>query len=193
MLISWRTIIRSWAGPRRCGLLVSLGLLFLQGLAVSQPDPDRGLGQPGFVVIESARDSVSAFTWQAGPKAGLRTLDWDEGHLTIPDTLPVEEIGRRDIGFPCSSAFAGTGQSGQLVLKDGIFPVSESVILTDGVLRLELSGGELEIRGAMIRYRRSTSAPREFKSGLLFLAGMTLMVIVLLRRFRMKSTERMGM
>ena len=193
MLTSLQTFFPRWPVLTLCGLTIFLGQQFFLGVAIAQPGSDQGLGQPGYVVIEAARDSVSAFTWQAGPGTGFRSLVWDEGRLTIPESLPVEEIGRRDIGFPCTAAFGGTGKSGQLVIQDGIFPVSEPVILTDGVLQLEVTGGELEIRGAMIRYRRSAAAPREFKSGLLLLAGMTLMVIVLLRRFRRKSTERTGM
>jgi hypothetical protein len=60
-------------------------------------------------------------------------------------------------------------------------------------VQLQLEAGELEISGAMIRYRRPAAVPREFRSGLLLLAGMVLMIIVLLRRARLKSGERQEM
>jgi hypothetical protein len=192
MLTCFPDMSGRWPVSSRWGALVLLGFVASWGIAKAQPRLEQGLGQPGYVVIEAARDSVSAFGWETGPGPGLRTLVWDEGRLTIPDSLPVEDFGRRDIGFPCTASFAGTGDSGRLVIQDGIFSVSETVLLTDGILQLEVTGGELEIRGAMIRYRRSTSVSREFKSGLLLLAGMTLMVIVLLRRFRLKSSEGTG-
>jgi hypothetical protein len=77
-------------------------------------------------------------------------------------------------------------------LRDGIYPVSEPVVLSDGRLELQVSAGELEFRGARIRYRRTVDETREFRAGLLLLAGVTLMVIVLLRRARLKASERNG-
>lgn len=170
-------------------------VLFLDGIPVMAQEetvPGRQLGRPGYLVIEAVRDSTAGFTWTTGPGPGFRSLIWDQGRLTLPDSLVVEDFSHRDIGITCTAQLAGIGGSGQLVLRDGIYPVSEPLILSDGLLELEITGGEIEIRGARIRYRRAVAETRASKSGLLMLAGMTLLVVVLLRRARLKSAERMG-
>jgi len=171
---------------------VSLGLALLASFNATQAQPDQShsLGQPGYLVIEAVRDSASGFVWDDRSVPGFRSLVWDEGRLTIPDSVMAEDYGRRDIGLTCTEFLAGSGASGQLVLTDGIYPVSEPIVLTDRLLELRVTGGELEIRGAMVRYRRPAPGPREFRSGLLLFAGMTLMIIVLLRRARIKSDQR---
>ena len=177
----------------RLVVFVSLVILVSCSLAQAQSNPDHSLGQQGYVVIEAARDSASGFVWETETDSGFRTLSWEEGRLTIPDSFLVEDFGRWDIGFACTEFLAGSGSSGKLIIQDGIFPVSEPVVLTDGLLELQVTGGELEIRGAMIRYRRPAAVSRDFRSGLLLLAGMTLMIIVLLRRARLRSGERPGL
>lgn len=164
----------------------------LRTLAADSPGQDHAQGQPGYLVIEAARDTSEGFRWEMGPAPGHRSLVWDQGRLAIPDSTVVDFFGKHDLGLPFTEKFAGNGASGRVLLEDGIFPVSEPVVFSDGFLKLEISAGELEIRGARIRYRRSVAEPREIKSGLLLLAGMTLLVIVLLRRARLKSGERTG-
>jgi len=177
----------------RWGSLVFLAILFAWGFSQAQSDETHSLGQQGYVVIEAARDSASGFVWVAGPVEGFRSLTWEEGRLTIPVSFTVEDFGRGDIGFPCTRFLTGSGASGQMVISDGLFPVSEPVVLKDGLIELQVTEGELEIRGAMIRYRRPVTRTRDFRSGLLLLAGMTLMIIVLLRRARMKSGQGQGL
>ena len=176
----------------RLGGLVCLVLFVPCGHAQGQPDQNQRLGQQGYVVIEAARDSVSGFVWETDSIPGFKTLIWEEGRLILPASFPVEDFGKRDIGLACTEFLEGSGSSGQLVFQDGIFPVSEPLILADGLIELRVTGGELEVRGAMIRYRRPAAGARDFKSGLLLLAGMTLMIIVLLRRARKKADERSG-
>lgn len=166
--------------------------LVMSGAAAMADDAPRTLGQPGYLVIEAARDSAAGFRWESGPGPGHRSLVWDQGRLILPDTLDAEDFARRDIGVPCTASLEGTGASGRLVMRDGIYPVTEPIVLSDGRLELQVSDGELEFRGAGIRYRRTVDETREFRSGLLLLAGVTLMVIVLLRRARLKAGERTG-
>ncbi len=166
--------------------------LVLAGTPAVAADAARTLGRPGYLVIEAARDSAAGFRWESGPGPGHRSLVWDQGRLTLPDTVEFEDFARDDIGVPCTARLEGTGASGQLVLRDGIYPVSEPVVLSDGRLELHVSSGELEFRGARIHYRRVVGEAGEFRSGLLLLAGMTLLVVVLLRRARLKAGGRAG-
>lgn len=179
--LAWVMVLPMW-----------LGLGGVPAAAEEKPAPARHLGRPGYLVIEAARDSTASFRWEAGPRPGFRSLVWDQGRLTLPDSLEPEDLALQDVGVPCTARLAGSGASGQLVLRDGIYPVSEPVILSDGRLELQISAGELEFRGARIRYRRAAAESRTFKAGLLMLAGMTLLVAVLLRRARLKAAERAG-
>ncbi len=165
---------------------------FMVGTPAVADEVHHTLGRAGYLVIEAVRDTTAGFRWEAGPEPGHRSLVWDQGRLTLPDTLEAEDFGRYDLGVPCTARMEGAGASGQLLLRDGIYPVSEPVVFSDGRLELRVFSGELEFRGASIRYRRVAGQPREFRSGLILLAGMTLLVVVLLRRARMKSVERAG-
>lgn len=185
--------------PTRATLV---GLVFLVVAVVFQPAPV--LADPltsdfpdeaGFLVIAAAGDtsiSSAAFEWSARPTAGFRTLEWDQGHLVVPEGLPVEKSGPHDLGVAITGELSGSGSSGILILQDGIFNISEPIILRDGPMELHATSGELEIRGSHITYRRVADPGKEFKSGLLLLAGMALLVIVLLRRARLKASERTG-
>jgi hypothetical protein len=193
MLISTgKRVFRNRTGNPKAwsiALAVCLCMAFVHVLADEAP---LSLGQPGYLVIEAARDSASGFRWEAGPGPGHRSLVWDQGRLTLPDTVEAEDFGRDDLGVSCTARLEGSGASGELLFRDGIYQVSEPVVLSDGRLELRVSAGELEFRGASIRYRRPSTEAREYRSGLILLAGMTLLVVVLLRRARLKSGERAG-
>lgn len=169
-----------------------VGVLWLLGAAVSaaavrgegSDNTRTTLGQPGYLVIEGVRDSTSGFRWQAGPGPGRHSLVWPEGTLGLPDSLEVEDYGRRDVGVACRADLSGVGGSGQLVFTDGLYVVSEPVVLADGVLELHLSGGELEVRANRILYRRPVVVDRSHQANYIFLAGLVLLIIVLMRRAR---------
>ena len=172
---------------------IALAVCFcMAAIPVSAEEAPRTLGQPGYLVIEAARDSAAGFRWEAGPGPGHRSLVWDQGRLTLPDSVEAGDFGRDDLGVPFTARLVGTGASGELVFRDGIYPVSEPVVLSDGSFELRVSAGELEFRGASIRYRRPAAEAGQYRSGLILLAGMTLLVVVLLRRARLKSDERAG-
>jgi hypothetical protein len=162
--------------------------------ALASPDEKDSssaiLGRPGYLIIEAAADSASGFVWETNSEGTDRILVWDQGRLTVPATVETEVFARHDLGLICTADLQGTGASGHLALQDGIFPISESIVLSDGILELELTGGEIEILGSRIRYRRTTLQNPEFRSGLLLLSCMTLLIIVLLRRARIKAEER---
>lgn len=183
------SVLRLVAAGSVAGMIV-LGAL--SGWAADDAVSDQSLGRPGYLVIEAGRDTTAGYRWERGLGSGFHSLVWDQGRLTLPDSLRPEEIGLRDVGVPCTAQLEGTGASGRLMLQDGIYPVSEPLVMKDGRLELHLTGGELEIRGARIRYRQPSGGNRDFKAGLLMLAGMTVLVLVLLRRARLKAEERSG-
>lgn len=141
------------------------------------------LGQAGYIVIENGRDAAG-FRWQEGPGPGRHSLVWPEGTLSLPDSLELDEFGPHDAGIVCRAELSGVGGSGQLVFQDGVYQVSEPLLLADGVLELHVSAGELIVRGSQIRYRRPHSEDRKTRANFIFLAGMMVLIIVLLRRAR---------
>jgi len=171
-------------------VLVLLGLMLVAVTSASgQTGPDNDarrviLGRPGYLVIEGVRDTTDIYSWQKGPGPGRHSLVWSTGTLSLPDTLYLDEFGVQDAGVVCQAELSGVGGSGQLVFEDGIYRISEPLVLSDGILELHISAGELEVRGDQIRYRRSRSQDEKTKANYIFLAGLILLIIVLMRRAR---------
>jgi hypothetical protein len=143
------------------------------------------LGYPGYLVIDGARGS-DRFAWEEGPQPGQKSLVWEGGSLTLPDSTAADSFGAAGYGFRCEPQLRGRGAGGLLVFTDGIYPVSEPLVLEDGVLRLEVTAGELEIRGARLRYMLEPvrDRSRRTQADFLFVAGLVLAIVVLLRRAR---------
>ncbi|MDX2475528.1 MAG: hypothetical protein QNL91_17700 [Candidatus Krumholzibacteria bacterium] len=165
-------------------------LLLVLAVAVCPAVAQEGrtiLGQPGYVIIEGVRDSTTEFTWQDGPAPGRHSLVWAEGTLSLPESLELDAFGEQDAGVACLAGLSGVGGSGRLVFVDGIYKISEPVLLADGNLELHISAGELEVRGDQIRYRRPESKNQgqdNSQANYIFLAGLVVLIIVLMRRAR---------
>ncbi len=175
--------------PLRTGFpWLGLALLFVvvgsANMGWTQQEGQTTLGQPGYLVIEAVRDTASVFLWQEGPGPNRYSLVWPEGTLSLPDSVHLDEFGDLDAGLVCGAALSGVGSSGYLVFQDGVYQISEPVALSDGVLELHVSGGELEVRGNQIRYRRPNLPDQKTKANYIFLAGMVVLITVLLRRAR---------
>ena len=116
--------------------------------------------------------------------------------MTTP-ILSVEGLEKRfgalvalrgvDLAIPCFEALSGLGQTGRLLFKDGIYQISEPVVLSDGRLQLYLTAGELEVKGTRVRYSAPAGKSRDPRSGYVFLAGMIVLVLVLLRRAALRK------
>lgn len=148
------------------------------------------LGHPGYLVLTAALDSTMGFAWRLGPAAGQRSLTWEQGSLILPEDLELESMRDVDLLIPCTGDLAGQGASGRLVFQDGIFPVSEPLHLSDGVVDLYVTAGELEVRGQRIRYTAPRPRQEESRAGYIFLAGIVLLVFVLLRRLAIEKRKR---
>ncbi len=167
-----------WAG------LLIVGILAAMAIPAAGQSERTVLGQPGYLVIEGVRDSASVYGWQDGPDPDHHALVWPEGSLRLPRWLSLDEFGQLDAGVPSQAGLSGTGGSGHLVFEDGIYPISEPLVLADGVWELNISAGELEVRGAQIRYRRPVVEDRTTQANYIFLAGLLLLIIILMRRAR---------
>ena len=190
--------MKHWIVELGCGLLACLliGLILgpFSGLKAQSlfGDDARPVapGNPGYVIISTGLDSTRGFAWQWGPGPGQRSLTWADGVLTLPDTMEVESLRGVDLGIPCTGFLAGLGHSGQLVFQDGIYKVSEPVFISDGTLQLYVTAGELEVKGQRIRYSGPVEKNGDPRAGYVFLAGMILLVVVLLRRAALRSRNK---
>ncbi len=173
-----------------------IGALVLAASA-ALPLPARSgteLGRSGFLIITAGRDSAASFQWRAGPGPGQRSLVWPDGQLVLPDSLFPEPYGALDLGVGVTRGLSGSGAGGRLDFRDGSFTIDEPLLLTDGTVSLLASAGTLEIRGAQLRYRpplAKTSGTSDPRAGFLFLAGIILLVVVLMRRVNLRR-KRMG-
>ncbi len=170
-------------------VLIFLFLVFQAPPAIAQSSAseDRfSLDQPGILIITSASDTSAGFHWRSGPGTGRISLVWQGGVLTVPDTLVMDGFPNGNLGVPVREGFSGTGQDGPLMLGDGVYSVTESLMMGDGVIQLMVSDGELEIFGPRFRYSR----PRfilpddKTKANFLLIAGLLVLIAVLLRRAR---------
>lgn len=150
------------------------------------------LGRPGYLIITGVRDTTSGRPYRPreGPGPDRHALVWPEGTLSLPDTVILAPFGRDDVGVACGPELSGVGNRGQLVFRDGVYNVSEPLVLSDGVVELQLAGGSLEIRGDQLRYRRPDPDARRDKANLLLMAGLLLLVLVLMRRARQLAKKR---
>lgn len=186
---------------RTISILISLTLFsWVQVGAQEMPAGTRTgqpLGRAGFLILVSARDSTSGYHRQDGPGAGKVSLVWEGGQLVVPDTMTLESFGARDLGVRTTAQLQGSGGAGVLEFRDGSFTVDQPLLLTDGIVSLFVARGQLEIRGAQIRYVPPTvtetstgKKPPDPVAGFLFLAGMVVMILALMRMARLRSKGR---
>jgi hypothetical protein len=170
-----------------CSGLVGEAVLAQTGLRSGE------LGHSGYLIIGSARDSLAGYQWQAGPGVGQISLTWREGMLTVPDSMALEPFAESDLAVPVTAHLTGAGATGTLDWREGNYPVSEPVMITDGVVSMLVSGGDLEILGTRIRYRppvfleeKDRPDPR---ASFMMLGGILLLILVLMRRARKRLRE----
>ncbi len=177
---------------KRPAVLLLLGLVLAgaRWSSAAAGGVEGTLGAPGYLIIEGARDSTAAFQWHDGPGPERHSLVWSQGTLSLPDTIGLEPFGARDGGLTCRAELSGVGSSGRLSFRDGIFKVSEPLLLADGILELHVSAGELEIRGGQIRYRRHEVPQTNTRADYIFLAGLVVLILVLMRRVRRGARKR---
>ena len=167
-------------------ILIPLLLTFLPGTVLGQSgEPSQfALQQPGVLIITAARDSLAGFEWRTGPGSGRISLVWEGGALSVPDTLAMEAYPNLHLGIPVLKGFSGSLEEGPLIFEDGVYPIRENLVLSDGVVQLVVSSGELEIHGPRFRYTRSDALANKSKANFLLIAGLLVLIAVLLRRAR---------
>lgn len=180
-------------------LLISLLVWILAGSCTpALADGPFELPADGLLIITAAQDSTLAFRWEEGPGPAQLTLVWPEGRLIIPSDLAMQGDAEGDLGIPLLAGFGGTGPEGAVVLNEGIQPIAGSLAFSDGRLHWVVSGGELEIRGTRLIYRRpwvgedgsAGQSLRDQRANLLMIAGLLLLIAVLLRRARRKNRRK---
>ncbi len=88
------------------------------------------------------------------------------------------------------AGFSGNLPGGPLVFEDGLYPIKENLVLSDGVVQLVVSAGELEIHGPRFRYTRPGEISDKSKANFALIAGLLVLIGVLLRRARIILRKR---
>jgi len=177
-----------------CLTSVSPGLAQDHSATEGPQGANEVLGHPGYLIISSARDTTAGFSWQTGPGPQQLSLTWRSGMLTIPDTLVLEPFSLHDLAIPVTADFSAAGAGGQLEWREGKYDITEPLMMTDGVVDLLVSKGELEILATRIRYRSPELTQDEKadpRASFLMLAGVLLLIGVLMRRARRKMKENL--
>ncbi len=153
------------------------------------------LGRPGYLIISAARDSTAGYRWSTAPESGQKSLVWDCGLLVLPDSLILEPFGADDLGVATAPGLRGSGGGGALAFRDGRFKIDQPLLLTDGLISLYIADGELEIRGAQIRYlppgsdQKKSTTVADPRAGFLLMSGIVVLIVVLMRRARLHARK----
>ena len=148
------------------------------------------LGHPGYLILVGAADSTSGYHWRNGPGPDQRSLVWEHGLLTVPATLALEGFGPRDLAVAVGADLTGTSEGGELVFSDGRYRISAPLLLSDPNVSFYAAAGELELVGERIRYRPPRAGEHaDPRAGFIFLAGMVVLVVVLMRLARRRRGE----
>ncbi len=180
--------------PRLNRVLWPIVLVVAAGSALGVRAAGTVQGRPGLLVLAGAADSTAAYRWQVGPAAGQRSLVWEQGLLTLPDSLVLDTFGPRDLAVPTGATLTGTSGGGDLLFADGSYALSAPLLLTDGCISFYAAAGELEIVGERLRYLPPQAVVKgdgaDPRAGMIMLAGMVLLVVVLLRLARKQAGRR---
>ena len=141
-------------------------------------------GGPGLLLIAAAADTSQSFRWLDWPLQKRRLLVWDDGVLSVPDTLADLRIGRDGVAFPYLARLAGVSEGRQLVFDAGSYTIAEPLLLSDGVLQAYLSRGEITIESGRIVYRLAAEEDQDPRANYVFLAAIVLLSVILLARAR---------
>ena len=139
---------------------------------------------PGLLLIAAAADTSQSFRWLDWPLQKRRLLVWDDGVLSVPDTLADLRIGRDGVAFPYLARLAGVSEGRQLVFDAGSYTIAEPLLLSDGVLQAYLSRGEITIESGRIVYRLAAEEDQDPRANYVFLAAIVLLSVILLARAR---------
>ena len=139
---------------------------------------------PGLLLIAAAADTSQSFRWLDWPLQKRRLLVWDDGVLSVPDTLADLRIGRDGVAFPYLARLAGVSEGRQLVFDAGSYTIAEPLLLSDGVLQAYLSRGEITIESGRIVYRLAAEEDQDPRANYVFLAAIILLSVILLARAR---------
>ena len=186
---------KRWSRREIAVAVICLGLLVsLKAPAVAEDREDQGeAGWPhpptsGLLVVAAAQDSAAAYTWLPLPEERRRLLVWEQGVLSIPDSLEVHLQGR-DLAVPYLQVLIGVSHQSGLRFETGHYDIEHPLLLSDGRLQLLAASGKLTIERGRIVYEaaRPSTDPR---SSYLFVAALLIVSFLLLARARSRLKKK---
>lgn len=187
-LAAGRTALTFPLHSSRPAAVVTAVLLLLAAVAAGAEGVS--LGHPGYLILAGAADSTAGYHWRDGPGPAERSLVWEHGLLTVPSSLALEGFGPRDLAVAVGAELTGASDGGELLFNDGRYRISAPLLLSDRSVSFYAAAGELELVGERIRYVPPDMGDRpDPRAGFIFLAGMVLLVVVLMRLARRRRGE----
>ncbi len=179
--------------------VICLGLVVsLPAAAVADEDPDQGVDQgaggwphprtPGLLILTAAPDTAAAFTWLPLAEERRRLLVWEQGVLSIPDTLEVHLQGR-DLAVPYLPGLIGVSHRSGLRFETGHYDIEQPLLLSDGRLQLLAARGKLTIEQGRIVYE-AAGPSTDPRSSYLFVAALLIISFLLLARARSRLKKK---
>jgi len=188
-----------WSHREVVAAVICLGLLVsLTTAAVADEDPDQVVDQgagdwphprtPGLLILTAAPDTATAFTWLPLAEERRRLLVWDQGVLSIPDTLEVQLLGR-DLAVPYLLGLIGVSHRSGLRFETGHYDIKQPLLLSDGRLQLLAASGKLTIEQGRIVYEAAEPST-DPRSNYLFVAALLIISFLLLARARSRLKKK---
>jgi hypothetical protein len=169
-----------------------IALALLGGVVAAQPAHEMsGLRatRPGVVIVAAARDTAAGFRWLHQPERSRWLLVWEEGLLTLPDSLLPATDGEPDLTVPYRAGLRGFSGTRGLAFVAGSYPIEAPLLLDDGRIQLFTAAGDLDIATDQIRYRRPTTTTGR-RADYMFLAAIVILSFLLLLRTRSQRRRR---
>ena len=175
--------------------VICLGLFVsLTAAAVAEDRVDQGEGgwphppTSGLLVVAGAQDSASAYTWLPLAEERRRLLVWEQGVLSIPDSLEVRLQGR-DLAVPYLPVLIGVSHRSGLRFETGHYDIEQPLLLSDGRLQLLAASGKLTIERGRIVYEAAEPST-DPRSSYLFVAALLIISFLLLARARSRLKKK---
>jgi hypothetical protein len=140
------------------------------------------------LVIAGARADSAGFVWLPWVEQRRRMLVWEQGLLSIPDSLAVVDDGD-GVAVPYRPDLIGTSGGDGLRFDAGRYQFDTPLLLDDGRLQLLVSRGALTVASGRIVYT-SGSAEVDPRSSYLFVAALLIVSFLLLARARARLKQK---
>jgi hypothetical protein len=161
-------------------IALAMFLCLICGQAVAD-----GIGHEGRIEIEGLGEDLGR---DRDETTGLRYWSWKKGCLIVSDPDLIVAQGEDIISFDYGESLRGISNARRVKLKGGQYDISTPLLLSDIGFQLFINAGTLDLEHGLLRITQEK--PRNRRADYIFLLGVLLLTLVLLRNARRKSGKR---